>query len=673
MEYSSSEDDELIEDYVDLEDDIATSDADQQQNDVAMPLHFLEHGENSVIVVDHSIGNDLLSADGMAKSQEPFLGMEFESDAAARSFYNAYAARLGFGIRVARSRTERRKGVEILVMKRFVCLKEGHHKKKATDGTVKKKRKRLSIRDGCPAMMEVVRRGPDVWLVTKLILEHTHVVVSPDRIREIQLNRLSGKDREHEDYLKEMRQKIFGEGDAQGLLEYFKKTQAANSSFFYAMQVDSRNCMTNIFWADFKARMAYNYFGDAVTFDTSYKKNKLMPPFAAFTGMNHHGQSVSFGCALVVDRTEASFLWLFETWLSAMYGRHPISLTTDQGSAIGAAVAKVFPNTRHRLCKWRILSRCKSKLSDGYSRYPTLHEELQNCVIKCASAEAFEACWKLILDRYDLRENIWLQSLYQVRHKWIPAYTKDSFFAELSTSQRSQSMNGFFRKHFNTKATLLAFIKKFDEVMDARHENEAQEDLSSVHSLQTLKTNSPMEKQAAEIYTRTIFEIFQMELVEGLSHYAVKIQDGPISKYAVDRDGDGRNRHLVALNASEKKAVCSCFMFEVSGVLCRHVLGLFCLTGLNLLPEHYILKRWTRKAKAGLILDERDVEAQSYFQNPNLRYDDLLRDAIKLAEKGAASAETYRVAKEMLRKAFAEIVCLEESMRKQGQHRGGNM
>lgn len=90
-------------------------------------------------------------------------------------------------------------------MKRFVYLKEGPHKKKVAENSARKKHKGLSIRDGCPAMMEVVRRGPDKWIISKSVLEHSHIVVSPERVREIQLSHVSGKDREHQDYLKEMR------------------------------------------------------------------------------------------------------------------------------------------------------------------------------------------------------------------------------------------------------------------------------------------------------------------------------------------------------------------------------------------------------------------------------------------------------------------------------------
>lgn len=47
-------------------------------------------------------------------------------------------------------------------------------------------------------------------------------------------------------------------------------------------------------------------------------------PFAPFTGLNHHHQSILFGCALLQDETEKSFTWLFETWLMAMGGKSPV-------------------------------------------------------------------------------------------------------------------------------------------------------------------------------------------------------------------------------------------------------------------------------------------------------------------------------------------------------------
>ena len=60
-----------------------------------------------------------------------------------------------------------------------------------------------------------------------------------------------------------------------------KKQQAQNSNFFYAIQCDDVGHMVNFFfWVDARSRMAYQYFGDVVIFDThTYKKNKYDMPF----------------------------------------------------------------------------------------------------------------------------------------------------------------------------------------------------------------------------------------------------------------------------------------------------------------------------------------------------------------------------------------------------------
>jgi hypothetical protein len=58
----------------------------------------------------------------------------------------------------------------------------------------------------------------------------------------------------------------------------------------------------------------------AVTFDTTFKTNKFEMPFALILGCNHHKQTIIFGCALLFNETIESFVWLFETFLTAMSG-----------------------------------------------------------------------------------------------------------------------------------------------------------------------------------------------------------------------------------------------------------------------------------------------------------------------------------------------------------------
>lgn len=57
-------------------------------------------------------------------------------------------------------------------------------------------------------------------------------------------------------------------GDAGGVVKYLQSMQLNNSSFFYAVQLDEDDKLTNIFWADSKSRVDFSYFSDVVCLDT---------------------------------------------------------------------------------------------------------------------------------------------------------------------------------------------------------------------------------------------------------------------------------------------------------------------------------------------------------------------------------------------------------------------
>jgi len=64
-------------------------------------------------------------------------------------------------------------------------------------------------------------------------------------------------------------------------------------------------------------------------------------PFAPFVRTNHHCQSILFGCVLI--RTEqASFEWVFTTWLEAMGGRHPRAMIINQDLAMKRQYQRSF-------------------------------------------------------------------------------------------------------------------------------------------------------------------------------------------------------------------------------------------------------------------------------------------------------------------------------------------
>ena len=77
--------------------------------------------------------------------------------------------------------------------------------------------------------------------------------------------------------------------------------------------------------------------------------------------INHHWNNILFGCAFLVNETIESFIWLFETFLTAIGGKQPISIFIDQNQAMANAIKEVFPKSRHRLCLWPISQNAKKK------------------------------------------------------------------------------------------------------------------------------------------------------------------------------------------------------------------------------------------------------------------------------------------------------------------------
>jgi zinc finger SWIM domain-containing protein 3 len=136
-------------------------------------------------------------------------------------------------------------------------------------------------------------------------------------------------------------------GDAGAILQYFQKKHTEDSSYFYALQLDEDDMITNIFWADARSISDYGLYGDVICFNTTYQTNEYGRPFAPFLGVNHHKQTVIFGAALLYDETADSFKWLFETFLAVMFGKQPKTILTDQSAALAKAISEVFLETHH--------------------------------------------------------------------------------------------------------------------------------------------------------------------------------------------------------------------------------------------------------------------------------------------------------------------------------------
>lgn len=565
---------------------------------------------------------NIISNASVDRINEPYVGMGFNSLCDAENFYKVFAKQQGFGIRIRTSQTGFRSNE--IRSRIYVCCFEGHHKRdsqieESTNKEEKMRRRCSTIRTGCGALFKIARvKNSTTWVVKSFKNEHNHSMISPKSVSYLRCHRKmtstvkslvekfeeegipTGKvasifcnvdqqfsNRDCWNHLRNLRRKDLDNGDAQAVLSYFKKKQAENPNFFYAIQCDCDARLVNLFWVDARSRLAYEYFGDVVTFDTTYKTNKYNMPFAPFVGLNHHRQSILFGCALLQDESEQSFIWLFETWLEAMHGKSPISVITDQDLAIGAAVRKMFPRARHRLCLWHIKKKFPEKLSHIYHKNSDFKRELKRCIRNSPSIEEFERDWHELMITNGLEENDWLQGLYKIRELWIPVYNRRTFFAGMNTTQRSESINAFFDSFVDSTTSLKEFVTKYEKAVDNRYDKEKKEDFDSRHKSRILKIGSKIEQHAASIYTRNIFNIFQDEFVKSFHFTREKVEkNGSVCQYKVLSCFDLKDNFVVCLDLDSKAGSCGCHLFEFMGILCRHMLAVFHFENIFEFPSH---------------------------------------------------------------------------------------
>lgn len=93
-------------------------------------------------------------------------------------------------------------------------------------------------------------------------------------------------------------------------------------------QLDKSGTLKSMLWCTGKNRYDYSKFGDAITFDTTYRTNLYSLPFGLFVGINNHFQSIIFGGVLLTTEKTEDFEWAFRTFTEIMGGKAAKTMLT---------------------------------------------------------------------------------------------------------------------------------------------------------------------------------------------------------------------------------------------------------------------------------------------------------------------------------------------------------
>lgn len=550
----------------------------------------------------------------------PRAGMVFSSEDEVRLYYTKYAIREGFRFMTRSSKKGPDGKVKYLAL---ACNREGVRR------GCKGMRNTSSRKQNCEAKICVTLCKDGNYRILTVMLNHNHELLPHQFLKDIDVHakRTSGQkgidarvkrtsDQKGIDtcvkrtsdqndcgnYPCRERHLIGSNGDGEALQKYLVRMQEQDSNFFHAIDLDDFFHVRSVFWADGRSRATYESFGDVVIVDTTYLSNQYKVPLATFVGLNHHGQSVLFGCGFLSCQDSESFIWLFQSWLHCMSGVPPQGIITDHCKAMQKAVETVFPSTRQRWCLSCIMKKVPQKIH-GHAKHGSIRDLLQNAVYDTLTTNEFERNWKKIVDDFDLEDNKWLKELFLERHRWVPTFVRSDFWAGVSINLHSESMHSFFDGYVNRQTSLKQFIDQYDNALQDTAEKEFVADVHSSCNTQACVTKSPLERQFQSAYTYAKFLEVQDEFFgKADCNVSVTHGNGSICHYNVIEDVliGGKPKETVVevtfdrVNCDVK---CSCRLFEFKGILCRHSLAILAQERVKEVPCKYILDRWRKNIK----------------------------------------------------------------------------
>jgi hypothetical protein len=228
----------------------------------------------------------------------------------------------------------------------------------------------------------------------------------------------------------------------------------------------------------------------------------------------------------------------------------------------------------------------------------------------------------------------WLEGIYKLKTKWAKCYIKNAFTLGVRSTQLSESLNGDLKAYLKSNLGIV----------------ELEAEYNSLQKLPTLGLkNSPLLKHTTKMYTPVIFKNF---------HDKYDYASATIIKYR--SESQSLHEYIVGLYEKDKEyevifdddnkiISCSCMKFEIFGILCCHALKAFDLLDIKRIPYAYILERWTKEAKSGLILNikRKNVE-EDVNLNVTQRYKKLYPRVVKLVAEAVDNDEAYVCVERML-------------------------
>nr|XP_029151613.1 protein FAR1-RELATED SEQUENCE 6-like [Arachis hypogaea] len=252
---------------------------------------------------------------GISEEEIPVIEMSFDSLHLAQEFYENYAKKVGFVIKVRNTNFDKtRKEAKIPINQSLHCTREGYRESRVKAATRANRITTTRCRARMYVMLDREKESKKAvhYHEYRELTMHAKCVITDNDEAGIRPN------------------KTYLALANEGMMSYFVRMKEINPNFFYTIDVEDANKFRSALWVDARCRASYEYYGDVVSFDTTYRRNRHGLSFASFVGVNHHGKSTLLGYALLGSEEIPSFEWVFTQWVRCVG-------TAPRGSSLTSA------------------------------------------------------------------------------------------------------------------------------------------------------------------------------------------------------------------------------------------------------------------------------------------------------------------------------------------------
>ncbi|XP_021759149.1 protein FAR1-RELATED SEQUENCE 6-like [Chenopodium quinoa] len=520
----------------------------------------------------------------------PSIGMVFQSWQELNEYFREYGKQNGFGV-VGTSACKVGKGPNAKMRRNclWICECFGFPVRKrkkvedslVTDAQVVEDEARAVLQYGghtlTPEKAKNISR-----LRKKFLMENPHVVrqLFNERRCGVPLAKIYNKmarerngvenmpfsQKDLHDEVAKQKKRIYDEGDAKAMFTYFQTMVDDNFDFFYTYRVDEEGRLKDVLWVDSRCRMAYEEFGDVVCFDSTYLTNEYKLPFCNFVGVNHHGPCDE----------ESSKDYNEKDYTEVVCLAYSEKILYEVGEA---------------------------------SYYPVLKEDLESVVYDSLDCGEFERRWEEVIKKHECESDEWLEGLFLERDMWFPTYVKHLFWAGMKTTQRVESIHGFFDGYLSRHTLLSEFVKRYCEALEVRATIEKRADDNNSRFVRQPITAFPAESLFPKIYPDAKFKEFQRECTRVL--YVTGLEKRQILDTLIEHvledivwfkpknsrkevPSQRKRVYKVTYNSSTQEDECECRYFHCHGIICRHMIMVYQMNNCREIPDKYILHCWRK-------------------------------------------------------------------------------